>query len=191
MTAYSPPVKILATAKRNTLIYTSACARTHTRIRTVSQVKVMDLKNVLISSLYTISILPPLWLIHCVCRCAHAHVRTCICADNELMVPSEVWGCVLKAKVASNTLTILSITLSPPVLRAPDRAQLCLLASLAVTHTLIIACPVWLNAWVRCHKGWVKFHGETRTLRSECSEINIWQMSHSGSVFWAKWNEYI
>ena len=83
MTTYSPPVKISGTGK----------GRTHTQTRTVSQVKVMDLKNVLISSLYnTISILPPFWKMLCVC--VYVCVRACVCVhgcmwNNELIVLSK------------------------------------------------------------------------------------------------------
>lgn len=60
-----------------TLMYMYTNTRIQTLMQTVSQVKVMDLKNVLISCLYnTISILSPSWKL-CVCmcmECVHAYI---------------------------------------------------------------------------------------------------------------------
>lgn len=51
MTTCSPPVKIVSTGKEHTPIHIYKCTNTQTE-DTVFQVKVMDLKNVLINSLY-------------------------------------------------------------------------------------------------------------------------------------------
>lgn len=74
---------------RNTLAYTCTSVRTHTTEDTVSQVKVMDMKNVLISSLYnTISLQTLFWKMQCMC--VYVSVCTCICGDNELIAPSKL-----------------------------------------------------------------------------------------------------